>query len=244
MKTQLINDLDEFKKRVMDFKLICRRYKKGHNYHKEKLKSLKLNANKILKLNNVPNEIEILIKNFLENKEKDTKTCKEFIDILDEKKQNLEIEIEKNKEGFSERYYGKKSPFKFHLDIKEIIENSNEEIFIIEPFVTDHILELTLKDLNRKRKIRILTNSKNADKRGKFSKLSNLFKKEFSDYEVRESEEIHDRGIFIDKKEGWILGQSIKDAANNKPTYLVKLRNAKPLESIYHSIWNSSKKIS
>ena len=40
--------------------------------------------------------------------------------------------------------------------------------------------------------------------------------------EMRSSTGVHDRVIFIDQR-GWVIGQSIKDAANNKPTYLVEL---------------------
>ena len=62
-------------------------------------------------------------------------------------------------------------------------------------------------------------------------------------FEVRESLYIHDRGIFIDSNEGWVMGQSIKDCAKNKPTYLIKLRNPNKLREIYEGMWKSSKKI-
>jgi hypothetical protein len=61
-------------------------------------------------------------------------------------------------------------------------------------------------------------------------------------YEVRESVDVHDRGIFIDDAQGWVMGQSIKDAGK-KPTYLIKLLEPKRLESIYQKIWNSASKI-
>lgn len=237
----ILDGLEGIKKDLIDFKKVSSRYRPSKTYYKDKLKKIKLKSRKFIKTYSLRRDIEDFFSDLISRDKLDSKDCTTMADNLELFIQDLELE--RRQEGFSERYYGKKSPFKFHLDIKEVIEKSNNEVFIVEPFVTDHILEITLKDLDRKRKIKILTNSRNADKRGKFSKLSKLFKKEFTNYEVRECEEIHDRGIFIDKKEGWVLGQSIKDAANNKPTYLVRLRDSKPLELIYNEIWDSSKKI-
>ena len=79
---------------------------------------------------------------------------------------------------------------------------------------------------------------------GNFIKLGRMFKgQQKGTFEVRESLYIHDRGIFIDSNEGWVMGQSIKDGAKNKPTYLIKLRNPNKLREIYEGMWKSSKKI-
>ena len=61
-------------------------------------------------------------------------------------------------------------------------------------------------------------------------------------FEVKESSDVHDRGIFCDLDKGWVMGQSIKDGAK-KPTYLVKLQEPKKLKGIYDQIWNTSKRI-
>lgn len=42
-------------------------------------------------------------------------------------------------------------------------------------------------------------------------------------FEARKSSEIHDRVIFIDGTECWVMGQSIKDAAKRKPAYMAPL---------------------
>ena len=44
--------------------------------------------------------------------------------------------------------------------------------------------------------------------------------------ELRSSPDVHDRHIFVDQR-GWIVGQSIKDAARKKPTYLVELSSGR-----------------
>ncbi len=243
MENQTIENLNELREDILDFGKICKKYHKGHNHYKEKLKHLKLKINRFFKINCFSEEINRLINEFIEDKNKNLKKCKQIVDDLDEKIQNLEIELETKKENFSERIYDKKSAFKFHLDIKEILEKAIKEIFIIEPFVDDHILEITLKDVAQNLKIDILTNSRNADKRKKFDKLANLFKNDIDGFEVRETENLHDRGFFIDNLEGWVMGQSVKDAAKKKPTYLIQLQNPKKLKEIYRKIWRQSKKV-
>jgi hypothetical protein len=56
--------------------------------------------------------------------------------------------------------------------------------------------------------------------------------------ELRYSADVHDRTVFLDHR-GWVIGQSIKDAARKKPTYLIELDE--PLltaaTDIYSRIW-------
>ena len=40
--------------------------------------------------------------------------------------------------------------------------------------------------------------------------------------QLRSSADIHDRTLWVDRR-GWVIGQSIKDAAKKKPTYIVEL---------------------
>lgn len=57
--------------------------------------------------------------------------------------------------------------------------------------------------------------------------------------EVRASTAFHDRLVFVDGDACWVIGQSIKDAASSKPTYLAPLAPdiAKPKLSAYEQIW-------
>ena len=57
--------------------------------------------------------------------------------------------------------------------------------------------------------------------------------------EVRTSQSIHDRVIFVDERSCWVLGQSLKDAAKSKPTYLAPLPNdvAQLKKKDYEKIW-------
>jgi len=49
----------------------------------------------------------------------------------------------------------------------------------------------------------------------------------------------HDRAAFADDR-CWVIGQSIKDAAKKKPTYIVEHSGAASMKGIYEAIWMSA----
>jgi hypothetical protein len=61
--------------------------------------------------------------------------------------------------------------------------------------------------------------------------------------EIRTSQLIHDRVIFLDDRSCWVLGQSVKDAAKSMPTYLAPLpSDVIPLKKdVYEQIWSTAK---
>lgn len=63
--------------------------------------------------------------------------------------------------------------------------------------------------------------------------------------ELRKSKLLHDRVIFIDNYVCWLLGQSVKDAAIAKPTYLVQASPDIVLEKLdnYQTIWQQATKL-
>ncbi|MGO9449850.1 MAG: hypothetical protein ACLQDV_02215, partial [Candidatus Binataceae bacterium] len=59
--------------------------------------------------------------------------------------------------------------------------------------------------------------------------------------DFRTSASIHDRVLFVDDRV-WVSGQSIKDAANKKPTYIVEL-DEPSMRKIYEPIWTAGSKL-
>jgi len=153
------------------------------------------------------------------------------------------LELNKKRDGsfIVERIYNVNSPFDFHNDIRDIINLAKKEIFIIEPYIDEDLLEITLRGINNLINIKILSNSHNH--KGKFVKVSNKFTSQHDGtFDARETDKIHDRGIFIDGIGGWVIGQSLKQGGK-KPTYILRLNNPKKLETIYNKIFFNSKKI-
>jgi hypothetical protein len=59
--------------------------------------------------------------------------------------------------------------------------------------------------------------------------------------QVRSSADIHDRVIFADNRV-WVCGQSLKDAAKTKPTYIVE--HDEPLmRRIYEDVWANATRV-
>ncbi len=57
-------------------------------------------------------------------------------------------------------------------------------------------------------------------------------------FELKSSKEVHDRHVFVDGR-GWMMGQSTKDAAKKKPTYMVEIGASAvaTIQAIYEGIW-------
>lgn len=142
---------------------------------------------------------------------------------------------------FRERFYDSGEQFDFYKDMKEIVSSVQKEIFIVDSYVDEDLLNIYIEKAKLGIKIRILTNSRNP--KGNFIVVAKMFaKKQGVNFEARESLECHDRAFFTEDC-GFVLGNSIKNNAKNKPAYLIRLDNPSKLEKSYQRIWNSATKI-
>lgn len=134
--------------------------------------------------------------------------------------------------------------YRFFADLQGIVRSAGSELFIIDPYFDgvafDEYLGVTGKGIL----IRILA-------RQFAPEVSTFAKKHAAQHgstvEVRHGgKKIHDRVIFVDQSNCWIVGGSIKDAARKAPTYLIPL--AAPIVEdkldIYEGIWSESRAIS
>ena len=81
--------------------------------------------------------------------------------------------------------------------------------------------------------IRILTDQL----RGTVQVVAQKFAKR-GQFELRTSQDAHDRHVLVDHR-GWVIGQSIKDAAVKKPTYIIELGSPSALRAFYEQIWSA-----
>ena len=130
--------------------------------------------------------------------------------------------------------YGAGDDYQFYKDLKTIIETATNSLFIIDNYLDVKLFDLYMERAAPGVDIRILTDQLRAAVQtvaGKFSKRGR--------FELRTSGGAHDRHVFLDNR-GWVIGQSIKDAAQRKPTYIVELNDPAALMSIYNHIWSSA----
>jgi len=140
--------------------------------------------------------------------------------------------------GKEEKVYPKGHMYDFYKDIRDITKDVKNEVFVIDAYVDEELLNLYLEKIPLGVKIRILTNKP----QGNFITVAKKFKvKPNVDFQVRKSKDCHDRLFFIDNK-CWVMGQSVKDAGK-KPTYLVKIEGYDLFRKIFDDLWKNASKI-
>jgi hypothetical protein len=126
--------------------------------------------------------------------------------------------------------------YAFYKDLKDIMGESKTDIFIVDNYLNTEFFELYVSTVKTGVTLRIMTDQV----RGTLGAVAQKFANSHA-LELRSSPDVHDRHIFVDER-GWVVGQSIKDAAKKKPTYLVELSAvlAPVMRSIYEALWNKA----
>lgn len=150
--------------------------------------------------------------------------------------ETLEAELAGSSSG--ERVYAAGEAFTVYKDLREIIGAATQSVFIIDAYANEEIFDLYLEKVGKGAQIRFLTSDRNP----RHNALKAVAKKFSASpgviFEGRFSSDVHDRVIFIDNTDCWVLGQSVKDAAVSKPTYLVPIESVTDMKRLYEEIWN------
>ena len=140
--------------------------------------------------------------------------------------------------GKEEKVYPKGHVYDFYKDIRDKTKDAKSEVFVIDSYVDEELLDLYLEKIPTGVKIKILTNKP----KGNFVTVAQKFKvKPQVDFEVRVTKDCHDRLFFIDNQ-CWVMGQSIKDAGH-KPTYLIKIEGHDLFRSVFDDLWKNASKL-
>jgi hypothetical protein len=126
--------------------------------------------------------------------------------------------------------------YEYYRDVTARLKLAKKEVFIIDPYLSREIFEVYADTITRGVVFRLLSSNVPADVLAvakKYAAGGNL--------DFRTSASIHDRVLFVDNRV-WVSGQSIKDAASKKPTYIVEL-DEPSMRQIYEPIWISASKV-
>ena len=128
--------------------------------------------------------------------------------------------------------------YAFYRDLGDLIEAAQHDILVVDPYLDKSIFDLYADKVPKSVNLRILTNA--AKVNPNFAPVARLYATGKS-LEVRTTSNIHDRHVFIDDR-AWVIGQSIKDAATTKPTYLVEFDepDLSASRNAYNGIWSSA----
>ena len=127
----------------------------------------------------------------------------------------------------------------FYLDLSSLLLAATRDILIVDAYINEKVFNLYVSKVSNNATVRILSNKIDAN--------TGIVARMYANkrpLKIRSSADVHDRTVFIDQR-GWVIGQSIKDAARQKPTYLIELNE--PLltaaRDVHDRIWTAAKVI-
>lgn len=145
---------------------------------------------------------------------------------------DIELSLPKN----TQQAFGPGALYDFFKALSEVLKSAQKSLFIIDPFINDSIFDTYLSSLPSNVSVRLLARDFSANLKPASKKF---IAQCGTGLELKKSITLHDRIIFVDGSECWVLGQSIKDAAASKPTYLAPLSADVTLLKLtdYEDIW-------
>ena len=124
----------------------------------------------------------------------------------------------------------------FYRDLSSLLLATTGDILIVDAYIDEQVFNLYVSKVSNSATVRILSNKIGPNT----ETVARMYAKN-RPLEMRSSADVHDRTVFIDQR-GWVIGQSIKDAARKKPTYLIELNE--PLlataKDVHERIWTAA----
>lgn len=132
--------------------------------------------------------------------------------------------------------------YDFFKELNKVIESAEVSIFIVDPYLDHTVFDHYLNSKKPSVTVRILLH-KYAD--SVKPAAQKYIQQHGNVLELRKSDQLHDRVIFVDGYVCWVVGQSLKDAAKAKPTYLAPLAPDVVSAKLqgYEAIWSGASAI-
>ena len=142
----------------------------------------------------------------------------------------------------SNQAFGPGAVYDFYKALRELLASAMRSVFVVDPYLDEQVFETYLASVPQGVAVRLLTREHSTTLRPAVTKFVAQTRMSI---EVRTSKALHDRVVFLDGRSCWVLGQSIKDAAKSKPTYLAPLApdSASLKMTDYEMIWAQSLQI-
>ncbi len=133
------------------------------------------------------------------------------------------------------KVFTKGSSHSFDKFIRSVFKKATKNIDVADTYVSGAIFDNLLDEASKDVPIRFLY----GNDVGGFISKSKRFAREYS-FNAKQSSIFHDRFIVVDDK-GYIMGPSLKDAADKKPATLVVLGSvdSKKLINLFLGLWGS-----
>lgn len=129
--------------------------------------------------------------------------------------------------------FKKRSSHSFDKFLRGIFKKAKKKVDIVDTYVDGNVFDNLLDEVSKSVPIQFLYGSDT----GGFTSKSKRFAGEYN-FNTKQSSQFHDRFILIDSK-GYIIGPSLKNAADKKPATLVVLgdSDSKKLADLFLDLW-------
>ena len=132
--------------------------------------------------------------------------------------------------------FGPGAAYDFFRALNDLVSTAKVQLWVVDPYLDAGVFDGYMQALQPGVSARLLTTKYLSQVTVATEKYQAQFG---SAVEARSSNDIHDRVIFVDNDQCWVLGASIKDAALKKPTYLAPMSPdvAAKKRKLYEAIW-------
>lgn len=130
--------------------------------------------------------------------------------------------------------FNQKNTHSFDKFLRTALAGAQRRVLLADSYVDETIFDNVLDSVDQNVQIRLLYGRQY----NSFIPRAARFKIQYARYEMKEYKKLHDRFLIIDDS-GYIVGPSIKDAADKSPALVVKLGggDSKTLLKFFQSIW-------
>lgn len=124
----------------------------------------------------------------------------------------------------------------FDKYIRQLLLSATSYVRIVDSYVDERVFDNLLDQIPKTARIRLLYGKSH----NVFDQRALRFGREFSKFMMKQKNGLHDRFIIIDSA-AYILGPSLKDAADRSPATLVKLgvKDSERLIKFFEDLWKS-----
>jgi len=129
--------------------------------------------------------------------------------------------------------------YEFYRDLSTLVAKAKQDVFIVDAYLDETVFNLYVEKVLAGVPVRILSSNISTN----VETVAKMYARG-KPLELHSSVTVHDRVVYLDQR-GWVVGQSIKDAAKKKPTYMIEL--AEPMltasRDAYGAIWSTARVI-
>jgi len=146
-------------------------------------------------------------------------------------------------------YLPLQEPFTVLRAVRSVVERANTELFVVDPYLTDSILDQVVAQSGSNVAVRLLMDSKHAKERRALAVGVEAWKKQsvtrFLEARATPPKGLHDRMVVVDKADVWLVSQSFDALAKNSPGSIQRADSAIATEKVdfLEDLWERSERI-